>query len=141
MAFIYIYIFFFNELCRLDLPRFVFLCTNLKFPTGSRRLSGSHHIAVLLETKCLPLQPHTIGTQPRAFLWKNCRNLYFPSGDALVLVPAGAGSWSRQRWGSCRINPALAQRFFSLLCCCLCVCLCPSVQSLTSYSCSVALFH
>lgn len=60
--------FFFCELCQLDLPRFVFLRTNFKFPIGSRRLSGSHHITMLLETKCLPLQPHTIRTQPRAFL-------------------------------------------------------------------------
>lgn len=72
-----IFFFFFCELCQLDLPRFVFLRTNFKFPIGSRRLSGSHHITMLLETKCLPLQPHTIRTQPRAFLWKNCCNLYF----------------------------------------------------------------
>lgn len=53
---LFLYFFFNCELCQLDLLRFVFLCTNLKFTIGSRRLSGSHHITMLLETKCLPLQ-------------------------------------------------------------------------------------
>lgn len=127
----WLFFFFFCELCQLDLPQFVFLCTNLKFPVGSRRLSGSHHITMLLETKCLPLQPHTIRTQTGAFLWKNCCNLqFFSSGDELVLVTVGAGKLKRAALRfHAGINPLPWLSVFSArLCCCLCVCLCPSVQ-------------
>lgn len=60
---------------------FVFLCTNLKFPMGSRRLSGSHHITMLLrdETPSSAASHHQNPgqslfveklLQPVVFLWR-----------------------------------------------------------------------
>lgn len=48
------FFFFFNFLLWAVSVRsapFVFLCTNLKFPIGNRRLNGSHHITMLLRDK------------------------------------------------------------------------------------------
>lgn len=90
--------FFLGELCRLDLPRFVFLCTNLEFPIGSRRLSGSHHITVCWKQNAFlcRLTPSEHSPEPSwGKIAATCS--FFLLEMHLCLFQLERGSWSGQR--------------------------------------------